>query len=48
MSVPRLEAKYTADQYLEIERASYERHLYWYGEMYAMAGESDAHYDSLN
>jgi Uma2 family endonuclease len=34
---------YTVDQYLAIERAAAERHYYLDGEIYAMAGESDAH-----
>jgi Uma2 family endonuclease len=34
---------YTVDQYLAIERAAEERHYYLDGEIYAMAGESDAH-----
>jgi Uma2 family endonuclease len=33
------------DQYLEMERASEERHFYLDGEIYAMAGESGAHGD---
>jgi Uma2 family endonuclease len=45
MSVPKLEPKYTVDQYLELERASDERHLYVDGEIYAMAGESGEHGD---
>lgn len=36
---------YTVDNYLAIERASEERHLYLDGEIYAMAGESHAHGD---
>ena len=34
---------YTAEEYLEIERASEERHEYIDGEIFAMAGESDPH-----
>jgi Uma2 family endonuclease len=34
---------YTVDQYLAIERAAEDRHYYLDGEIYAMAGESDAH-----
>ena len=45
MSLARAKAKfaYTVDQYLAIERATEERHYYLDGEIYAMAGESDAH-----
>jgi Uma2 family endonuclease len=34
---------YTIEEYLEIERASEERHEYIDGEIFAMAGESDPH-----
>lgn len=34
---------YTAEEYLEIERTSEERHEYIDGEIFAMAGESDSH-----
>jgi len=34
---------YTVDQYLKIERAAEERHYFVDGEIYAMAGESNAH-----
>jgi Uma2 family endonuclease len=45
MSLAGAKAKfaYTVDQYLAIERAADERHYYLDGEIYAMAGESDAH-----
>jgi Uma2 family endonuclease len=36
---------YTIDQYLAMERSAEERHYYLDGEIYAMAGESDAHGD---
>jgi Uma2 family endonuclease len=47
MALARAKAKpaYTVDQYLTIERAVEERHYYLDGEIYAMAGESDAHGD---
>lgn len=34
---------YTAEEYLRLERDSEERHEYWDGEIFAMAGESDNH-----
>jgi Uma2 family endonuclease len=37
--------QYTIDQYLQMERAAEERHYYFDGEVYAMAGESPAHGD---
>jgi Uma2 family endonuclease len=45
MGLPTIKARtgYTVDQYLRIERAAEERHYYLDGEIYAMAGESDAH-----
>lgn len=43
MGLPRLKPRYTVDQYLAIERRAEERHLFLDGEIYAMAGESDAH-----
>jgi Uma2 family endonuclease len=47
MSLARAKPKsnYTVEQYLAIERAVEERHYYFDGEIYAMAGESDAHGD---
>ncbi len=36
-------ADYTVDEYLEMERAAHERHEFIDGEIYRMAGESDAH-----
>ena len=43
MRLPR--PMYTVDDYLTLERASEERHIYMDGEIYAMAGESDGHGD---
>ena len=43
MAAPRSKPRFTIDQYLASERASEERHLYLDGEIYAMAGENDAH-----
>jgi Uma2 family endonuclease len=49
MSMPKLKPKCTVDQYLAMERGSAERNIYLDGDIYAMAGESDAHADiSLN
>jgi len=39
----KAKSAYTVEQYLAIERAAEERHSYLDGEIYAMAGESDAH-----
>ncbi len=39
----RNEARFTVDEYLAMERAVLERHIYLDGEIFAMAGESDAH-----
>lgn len=38
----------TPEQYLEIERASDEKHEYWSGEMYAMAGGLPVHSFVIN
>lgn len=47
MTLAKLKAKprtdYTVDEYLEMERAAVERHEFIDGEIYQMAGESDAH-----
>ncbi|HEV2764812.1 MAG TPA: Uma2 family endonuclease [Pyrinomonadaceae bacterium] len=43
MSLPRSRASHTADEYLEFERRSGERHEYLDGQVYLMAGESLAH-----
>ncbi len=47
MNLAKKKAKFavTVEQYLVIERAAEERHYYLDGEIYAMAGESDAHGD---
>lgn len=49
MALPKIKAKeeklYTVDQYLEMEREALERHEYIDGEIFEMAGESDAHGD---
>ena len=45
MGYPKLKPRFTVEQYLAIERSSKERHQYYDGEIYAMAGESDAHGD---
>lgn len=39
------EKLYTVDEYLEMERESQERHEYFSGEIFLMAGESDEHGD---
>ncbi|HYV36103.1 MAG TPA: Uma2 family endonuclease [Gemmataceae bacterium] len=49
-AVPKLQLEqvknlFTVDQYLAMERASQERHIYLDGEVYLMAGESDEHGD---
>jgi len=36
---------YTFEEYLELEKYSSERHEYYYGEVYAMAGTSKRHYN---
>lgn len=43
MAAPSSRPYYTVDQYLAIERAAEERHIFLNGEIYAMAGESNAH-----
>lgn len=43
MSVPRGKLLYTIEQYLEMERASEERHEYIDGYVYKLAGESPEH-----
>jgi Uma2 family endonuclease len=42
MAAPKARA-YTIDEYLTKERAARERHVFVDGEIFAMAGESDAH-----
>jgi Uma2 family endonuclease len=44
MAAPKSKS-YTVDQYLVMERAAHERHIFVDGEVFAMAGESDAHGD---
>jgi Uma2 family endonuclease len=43
MGAPKLKPRLTVDEYLAMERAAFERHIYFDGEIFAMAGESDAH-----
>jgi Uma2 family endonuclease len=43
MGAPKLEPRYTVDEYLGLERAAEERHIYLDGEIIAMAGELTAH-----
>ena len=43
MSLPRSHIRYSAEEYLVLERESEERHEYLDGEIYAMAGESAEH-----
>ena len=45
IGIPDEKQRYTVDEYLEFERAAEERHIYIDGEIFAMAGESDAHGD---
>lgn len=43
MGAPKLKPRLTVDEYLAMERAAEERHVYLDGEIFAMAGESDWH-----
>ncbi len=43
MGAPKLQPRYTVDEYLTLERAAEERHIYLDGEIIAMAGESLSH-----
>ncbi len=44
MTAPKTKRSYySVEEYLAIERATDERHTYWDGEIYAMAGESPEH-----
>jgi Uma2 family endonuclease len=43
MGAPKLQPRYTVDEYLALERAADERHVYLDGEIVAMAGESNNH-----
>jgi Uma2 family endonuclease len=45
MSIPKPKADYTIYEYLVMERASPDRHIYVDGEIFAMAGESGTHGD---
>ncbi len=42
-NIPKMETVYTEDEYLALERASQERREYLDGQIYLMAGESEAH-----
>jgi Uma2 family endonuclease len=43
MGAPKLQPRYTVDEYLAMERAAEERHIFLDGEIIAMAGESLSH-----
>jgi len=43
MGLPKLRTLCTVDEYLRLERAAEERHIYLDGQVFAMAGESNAH-----
>lgn len=43
MSLPQTQITYSVEEYLELERASFERHEYLDGQIYQMAGESSYH-----
>src|SRR4051794_31458338 len=45
MALLKTRTRYTVDEYLRMERAAEERHVFLDGEIFAMAGESDAHGD---
>jgi Uma2 family endonuclease len=45
MAVPKLKPRISVDEYLAMERAADERHIYLDGEIFAMAGESPVHGD---
>jgi Uma2 family endonuclease len=45
MAAPRSELLYTVDEYLALERAADERHVFLDGRIHAMAGESGEHRD---
>lgn len=42
-AIPKLDYIYTPDEYLEFERQSDERHEFWDGYLFQMAGESLSH-----
>ncbi|MBI1833151.1 MAG: Uma2 family endonuclease [Planctomycetes bacterium] len=46
MGAPKLQPRYTVDEYLALERAALERHIFLDGEIIAMAGESLPHGDA--
>ena len=43
MGAPKLKPRFTVDEYLALERAAFDRHIYLDGEIIAMACETDAH-----
>ena len=45
MNMPQRTTRFTVDEYLALERASEERHIYVDGEIFDMAGESGEHGD---
>lgn len=45
MGALKLKPRFSVDEYLAMERAASDRHIYLDGEIYAMAGESDEHGD---
>jgi Uma2 family endonuclease len=45
MGLPKTKPVFTVDEYLDMERAAEERHLFLDGQIYAMAGESGEHGD---
>jgi Uma2 family endonuclease len=45
VAAPKLQPRYSVDEYLALERAAEERHIYLDGEIIAMAGESGEHGD---
>jgi Uma2 family endonuclease len=45
MGLPRPKTRFTVDEYLVLERAAEQRHFYFDGEIFSMAGESGEHGD---
>lgn len=45
MGMPFPKSRFTVEEYLTLERASEERHIYLDGRIFDMAGEGDAHGD---
>ena len=43
LAQPKQQLLYTAEEYLELERAADERHDYWDGEIFTLSGESTNH-----